>query len=371
MSCPYCGQPAPSAVPSRQGSGAPETENRAGPIARPPRPAGNGTVRAVYTNVPQNAARTRRIKKKKQSGPKTSAVIIFILIAAIAAAVVAMLLNGSLSKEGKNAVGKRFIELLLDGETDEAMALLPYDPESVCRDRFRAELENDFGGDFEKFYAKYKPMGIVASDFSGFVRAAYSKIYSEFRLGFVGLANGGCEVSAVQESERAFSDDETSAYREGLRRDFERSGADISRYLKTDLITDVCEVKYLVTVTASDGGSQTAEYTLNVLTYDGKRAVIPGDSGLFARHGSVAGNWTFTRDGEIFTVVFASDGTGSAVYGERTVPLTYRFVGTDGLFITCAAFGEGETVCRYSLSEDTLTLTMTDGTLSLVKSSDG
>ncbi|MBQ7161495.1 MAG: hypothetical protein IJR90_07295 [Clostridia bacterium] len=329
-----------------------------GPISPPPRRHDGVVSNPAYRPV-------RPVKRKKSRSSGTGKIILILTAVVLAALAAALLFSFAFRKKDDTAVGREFTEKLISGDVAGAFRLLPYDPEKVYADTLKAELSNEFGGDFEKMSAKYKPMGISAGDIDSFISAAYARITSEFKLGFVTVGSGKYDISVETASSKQYGETEAEAYRRSLKQSFERAGINASDYFDADAVEDVLEVHYTITVTGEDAKTQKGEYLLNLVGINGKTYVIPKNSRLLTSRTGVLGSWSFTEGETVVVVSFTGEGKGSVSSGEKTVPLNYRYVGTDGLSITCAAFGDGETVCTYALSGDTLTLTLSDGIMEL------
>lgn len=338
------------------------TRGTNGPIAHPPRRPEGRVIN------PQAGDKARRDHAKKRKKSNTRRVIVLWIAALIViATLLCLYFNGAFGKTDKTAPGKEFIEELITGDAEKAFKMLPYDPAKVYRDSMKSELNGTFEGDFDSFYAKYKMMGVAASDFDSFVSAAYSKITSEFKVGFVTLASGKFKVETETIDVRSYGESEVAAYRNDLQRSFSRAGVNIAEYFDPTAIESVDDARYRITVTSPEGASQNGEYQLSLVTISGKIYVIPSNSRLFAPGAGVSGSWEFTEDGTDVTVTFNSNGTGDVSSGDKTIPMTYQLIGTDGVRIVCPAFGEGATVCTYFVSGSVLTLTFPDGVIELSK----
>ena len=337
-----------------------------GPIAAPPRrPAGTVSNPSVRYSDRASGGAKRSAGKRKKSG--VGVVILWIAVAAVIFTVLMLYLSGTFEKKDDTAIGREFIEKLILGDVDKALKMMPFDPEKVYHDSLKAELDGAFGGSYEDFIEKYKLMGVSAPDFESFVTAAYSKIASEFKIGFVALSGGKYTVGTEAVNVKAYSESELGAYRSDLSRYFTQAGLNAADYLDPASIEAVDDVRYKVTVISPDGVSQQSEVLLTLVTVDGLRYVMPENSRLYASRTGVAGTWTFTEGGQTVSVTFNTNGRGEVASDGKSIPLTYRLVGADGLKITCDAFGEGETVCTYSISNGTLTLTLPDGIMEMKK----
>lgn len=344
--CPFCGNPT-----ARERSAS-------GEINRQSAPEYNET------------GRKRRAGRTKKKVGVAVTVIVWLCVLAILAVSAVLYFSGWFDKKTETSVGERFIGDVLSGNADDAAGCLPYDAKKLYADNWRAVFRDDHGSDFESFYKKYRVLGIRASDIDSFIEGAYSKLNSDFRLSMANLIGGSFSSEITVENERHYEKNEVADYVEKVKEHFSDLRVDISDYIDLSKINAVTETTYLISV-AEGGAGQSGKYRLHSVRIGEEWYVMPALSAVVSdpgQSGEVSGRWALKDAKEPMVFTIGKDGSGSIESGGKTVPAEFVFIGSDAMRISSAAFApeggiSGDIVCRYSVEDGVLTLTLVDGVM--------